>query len=533
MNYKYIIKISSKMLLLFIVLTMLIASLDGIVLSAVISEVTHFDSNSSVKDIIFFSMTSLVSYILVMLSGQLNTILKNKLLRELNIKIKDKYIKNRLESYPFSLDSSEIVSFLLNDFKLVESNYINVLFDVCYYVVTGVVSMAYLLYLNPIIATLFIIFSFLPMLPPRLFSQSLERKSREWSSSNENFTSTLKSLISGRRTLKTYNGYVFSSREVADKLYKNEKMNESFKNSQSFVGFVAAVLSWVSYIIPITCALYLVIHKQLEAGAVVAIFLASDRVIYPLRNVSMLMNQINTTKEARKKIYDVIQRDSIDQGGHQLSTPKLVIKEMSFSFETKTIFDNVDMTFEFGKHYLISGPSGSGKSTFLDLLQGLLLPQKGRVFITDSTLSSENLESQVARINQHPTLFQASIRDNLALGKPITDVEMVSVLGELGLINELGNDILDTVYNEKTMDLSGGQKQRLEIARAILHKKPIILVDEGTAALDSKNSTIVRDKLYSLPATIIEVAHHFTEEEIQKYSLTHICLKNKTLAKAD
>lgn len=523
MNYRFVLHHSSKLLLLFIFTTMIVASLDGIVLSSVVSGVTKFTNESNFQDVISFFIYSFASYTIVMLSGQINTILKNKLIYQLNMYLKKVYIRKQMISGSHLSETDEILSFLLNDYKLIENNYFGVLFDVCYYVVTGLVSMGYLLYLNPFIAVLFIVFSFLPMLPPKLFSGGVEKHSKEWSSSTEEFTTTVKSFVTGRNTLKTYGGHRFSDVEIGRKLSQLELASRSFNNFQSLVGFAAAILSWISYIVPITVALYFIVAGKLEAGAVVAMFLASDRVIYPLRNISMLMNQINTTKDARRRLLKIIERAEDENTIPVNDEPiDIVMENVSFSFDNKVIFDDFNMLFEAGKHYIVSGASGTGKTTLLDLLQGGLKAQKGRIYGKNNLEKFDNIQNQIAHVRQEAVLFPVSIRDNLTLGQDISEGELVAILREFGLLEELGDDVLDLVYDEKKLSLSGGQKQRLEIARAILHRRPIILVDEGTSALDLKNSKIVREKLYSLPSTIIEVAHHFTTDDIQKYQLQQI-----------
>lgn len=81
------------------------------------------------------------------------------------------------------------------------------------------------------------------------------------------------------------------------------------------------------------------------------------------------------------------------------------------------------------------------------------------------------------------------------------------------------------------MDLSGGQKQRLEIARAIIHHKPILLVDEATSALDKDNALNIRQLLSSLDSTVIEIAHHYSQEELQANHIECLALEGKKLVK--
>ena len=520
------------MLLVWIFVTMLIASFDGVVLSTVISKVTSFSQTSSLASVLRFSFISLLAYILIMASGQINTFLRNDLLYRLNLDIKGTYIQNKLAQSDSSSNTDDIISFMLNDFKLVEANYLNLLLDVLSMIIMGIVSMGYLLYLNPLIALIFIVFSFLPMLPPKLMSQQIEQKSVEWSQDNEAFTGALKTIFSGRRIIKTYDAYHFANHHMAQSLHEAEQTNKAFKNSQSIVGFYSAILSWVSYIVPITCALILVIHNKLEAGAVVAMFLASDRVIYPLRNVSMLMNQMNTTKEARKKIFEILETTPNSQAGPNCKRPDVVFDQVDFAYDDKVIFQDLNHVFEFGKKYLITGASGSGKTTMLDLIQGICQPSQGNLYLKEGDkVLKGNFNHLISRINQAPYLFQTTIRNNLALGQSIADERLNEVLNLVGLTKEFGPNFLDLSYDPKTMDLSGGQKQRLEIARAILHQKPILLVDEATSALDKDNALNIRQLLTSLDSTVIEVAHHYSQEELQANHIECLTLEGKKMVK--
>lgn len=530
MDIKYLFKHSPKYLWLLIFITMIISAFDGVVLSMVISAVTRFTVDSSIGSLIRFSLGAILIYSVIMLANLLNAVLRSQLTYHLNMHVKDRYIANKLKKANSHSDTDEIVSFMLNDFKLVESNYLDIVLDVISMTVMGLVSMGYLLYLSPMVALLFIIFSFLPMLPAKLFGTRIEHKSVDWSQANESFTGSLKNIFAGRKTVRTYNAYDFATGQIYDKLENAENTNRHFANLQSLVNFIAGLLSWMSYIVPITVALYLVIHGRIEAGVVIAMFLASDRVIYPLRRVGMMLNQIATTKDARQKIYEVIKDSQVSEDNEEMLEPDLVLEAVDFAYGEREIFKNLSYQFDYGKKYLISAASGTGKSTLLDLMQGVLEPNQGKIYLSQGGKQvCQGLTHLISRINQDPVLFQTTIRNNLCLGRSISDQVLTEVLEQVGLARELGKDILDLQYDPKTMDLSGGQKQRLEIARAIVHHKPILLVDEATSALDAKNAAIVRQILAQLDSTVIEVAHHYKKDVSMEQSPIYLTLEGQQL----
>ena len=124
-------------------------------------------------------------------------------------------------------------------------------------------------------------------------------------------------------------------------------------------------------------------------------------------------------------------------------------------------------------------------------------------------------------IEQNVFLFNSTIRDNITLGETFTDEQMERALRDSALIGDLASmpDGLDTIVGEEGGNLSGGQKQRVAIARALIHNRSILLVDEGTSALDQKNADIVEKSLLSNPdLTLILVSHHLTPERKEQFT---------------
>lgn len=124
-------------------------------------------------------------------------------------------------------------------------------------------------------------------------------------------------------------------------------------------------------------------------------------------------------------------------------------------------------------------------------------------------------------IGQTVFLFNSTIRDNITLGEMFTDAQMEKALRDSALAGDLASmpDGLDTVVGEEGSNLSGGQKQRVAIARALIHDRSILLVDEGTSALDRENADIVEKSLLSNPElTLILVSHHLTAERKKQFT---------------
>ena len=135
----------------------------------------------------------------------------------------------------------------------------------------------------------------------------------------------------------------------------------------------------------------------------------------------------------------------------------------------------------------------------------------------------EQLQQKMSYIEQNVFLFNTTIRENITLGEHFTDEQMEKALRDSALAGDLVNmpKGLDTPVGEEGNALSGGQKQRVAIARALIHNRSILLVDEGTSALDQKNADIVEKSLLSNPdLTLILISHHLSDE--RKAQFDHV-----------
>ncbi len=200
------------------------------------------------------------------------------------------------------------------------------------------------------------------------------------------------------------------------------------------------------------------------------------------------------------------------------------LNDIVVKFGDFTALHNISVHVKEGEFFTFLGPSGCGKSTLLKLLLGWL-PGYGGAIRFDGRdardFTPEQLQSQMSYIEQNVFLFNSTIRDNITLGEAFTDEQMEKALQDSALAGDLASmpDGLDTVVGEEGGNLSGGQKQRVAIARALIHNRSILLVDEGTSALDQKNADIVEKSLLANPdLTLILVSHHLTPERKEQFT---------------
>lgn len=166
----------------------------------------------------------------------------------------------------------------------------------------------------------------------------------------------------------------------------------------------------------------------------------------------------------------------------------------------------------------IVGRSGAGKSTLIDILMGLVHPEKGKVLLDDSTITSDNLlalRKSISYVQQDPFLFNASIRENLLMIEPNASEEQIWAALDFAAAAEFVRMLpkgLDTFIGDRGVRLSGGERQRLVLARAILRKPSILILDEATSSLDTENEALIQSALEKLKGqmTIIVIAHRLS-----------------------
>ncbi len=255
-------------------------------------------------------------------------------------------------------------------------------------------------------------------------------------------------------------------------------------------------------------------------------FLAAMMLAYqPIRSLATLNIAVYQGATAFKRISKVIDKEITIKDDESL--PKLEVQKTDILFEkvyfkyetTREItVKNINIKIDGRTMAAFVGHSGAGKSTILNLLPRFYDPQKGLIKIDNQNISKVRLSSlrkNISLVSQDTILFDATIKDNIAYAndkasqKEIEDACEFAAASEF--INKLPNKF-DTMIGENGVRLSGGQKQRISIARAVLKKSPIILLDEATSSLDADSEAIVQNAIRNLikNKTTLVIAHRLS-----------------------
>ena len=255
-------------------------------------------------------------------------------------------------------------------------------------------------------------------------------------------------------------------------------------------------------------------------------FLAAMMLAYqPVRSLSTLNMVVNQGFSAATRILPIVDteniiKDKTNATDLNINKGNIEIKNLYFKYDVNenNVLKNITLNFEGGKMTALVGHSGSGKSTILNLIPRFYQPESGDLLIDNQSIYDAKISSlreNISLVSQETTLFDDTIKNNIKYANEIATDEEIYEVAKLSnahdFIEKLPNKY-ETIIGENGVRLSGGEKQRISIARAMIKKSQIILLDEATSSLDSDTEKKIQDALKILTEnkTTIVIAHRLS-----------------------
>lgn len=535
MFIKTLVKKNKALLTIYFIL-IIICSFEGVLLSSIIFYGGKFTKSSTLTDVLWFAVCSLLAWFTIYSAQFLASLIQSILIKKTNLNLKILFVR---QLWYVNQSSSDVISTLTNDFKVIENNYFAELFTLIESFLLMFVSTIYMLSLSTTLAIIFILFSLLPLITPLLFKGLLEKSVTKWTETNNEAITTIKDFFQGIHIFKTYGKNSTALSIMYSKILKIEQSFYLMCKKHYLAQFFGSLSSGFSFILPFSLGCFLIIsnHGNFSFNILLALFLANDRVIGPIRKIVNSFNAITGTRLIRKKITSIFQLKT--EKKQILST--IMPNKASFQTINPPLFKAINISYRINKlqsldfslnvypqdKILILGESGVGKSTLLKLLNGSLQRNDGYFFeISKDNHVFNDPYNDVGYVEQTPYIFTTTLLNNIVLfDKGADTCKVNSILEKVSLHKYFNNLNIALAQDENGRQLSGGQKQKIELSRALFAEKKLILVDEITANLDQYNADKIRDILFNLPQPVIEVAHHYNVTE-KRY--THILKLNKS-----
>lgn len=273
------------------------------------------------------------------------------------------------------------------------------------------------------------------------------------------------------------------------------------------------IVLWISF--------SMVISHTITMGELLSFYALLSYFTEPIKNLIQLQPTIQTAFVAADRLSDILdlQQEQNNVGTALENVKQWKMADVSFRYgNNELILKDISLHINQGEKVAIVGESGCGKSTLAKLFLRFYEPEQGTIEadgISLNDISLDSLRTKIAYVDQNTFLFADSIRNNLLLGNTFaTDEDIHSVCEACqlqGLIDNLPLG-LDTPLDENGVNLSGGQRQRLAIARALLRKPQLLILDEATSNLDTITESAIRDAIFSFDSnlTCLMIAHRLS-----------------------
>lgn len=428
------------------------------------------------------------------------------------------------------------VSALTNDCTSIENNYLAATFTLIELLFCFWGALIMMLYYSPVMLVLAVALSFLPVAVSMKAGNRLTEQEKEISKKNERFVSIVNELLSGFPVIKSFRAEAQASRLFSQRNEQAEEAKKNKRRTEQLISLLANDAGIIAQMGIFLAGAWLAIsNKGVTAGVVIVFVQLMNYILNPISQVPLLWSNRKAAIALMEKLSDALSENVREEGREKLNvfSEKIEVKDLTYGYEPESpVLKDLDVQFDAGKSYAIVGGSGSGKSTLLNLLMGSSSNYQGEICIDSvsiKNIESESLYQLMTSVQQNVFVFNDTIRNNVTMFHEFSDKEVTLALERSGLSEFIEKRGEDFVCGENGANLSGGERQRISIARALLRKSPIILVDEATAALDAATARAVSFSILNLVGmTRIVVTHRLEEAILRRYDKI-LVMKNGTI----
>jgi ATP-binding cassette, subfamily B, bacterial len=331
-------------------------------------------------------------------------------------------------------------------------------------------------------------------------------------------------VIGNIKLVKTYNTQAREWKFVSDKYQVINKLYDKQSTLYHVLNFIREFGLEIAFVIILFMIFQKTFYGELTLGEMVLIIQILNQLRWPLFGMSYILEQVQRAEADSKEFFEVLELKGREVFQTKnlpklLRQPEISLEDVNFSYDdNNSVLTDINLKLRNHEKVAFVGHSGAGKTTLVNLILKLYEPTSGKIKLSGkdySKVSHAWVREHVALVFQDNELFSSTIRENVAYGAiGATDKEIVKALKQANayeFVKKYKNG-LDAQIGERGVKLSGGQKQRVQIARAILHNKPILILDEATSSLDSKSERLVQDALEKLfkDRLVIIIAHRFS-----------------------
>lgn len=404
---------------------------------------------------------------------------------------------------------------LTNDLSIVKYNFFEWYVIVPFYGSMLVASLIALITIHWSIFILSLIIDVISYFLPKVIDKKVKEATVNVSDANNEYLNVINKWFSGLAELKRYfaGGKLFEAQNNSSTKLENANVNQTVQ--QQLLNILNGVGTLLSTIILLGFTGLLVDQKIVVFGAILSVQNFANNVSFGMQETITGLTMMRSVKPLMKKISeDVVSIET--ENRNNVDIPFVIrTQNLSLSFRNGETLEFPNIRINYGDKVLLTGDSGTGKTTLFKLILGIIKPTHGKVIFEDND-GQEILPdmSKIGYIPQEPNLFPGTIEQNITMYNAKLDSNVKTVVEEVGLSKDLGHfkNGLKTQLDLDKLNISGGQRQKIVLARAKIHESNIILIDEGTSAIDQKTTLDILKNLVRSESIVFFIAHNFTEE---------------------
>lgn len=427
-------------------------------------------------------------------------------------------------------NTGRYISALTNDAAAIETGWLTGQFNLASCVVSGVGALIMMLCYSPALTAAGIALSLLPLGASLMAGGRLAAEEKRVSGENARFVDMVKDLLTGFQVVKSFRAeeQVIARFNARDTALEDSKCSR--RTLATAIGSLGKLTGAASQLGVFLIGGYLAVTgRGVTPGTVIVFVQLMNYILEPISEAPSLFAQRKTAQALTAKLAAAVRQNVRREG---VAVPpalkrEIRLEDVSFGYEEdRPVLRHVSCKFEAGKSYAIVGASGCGKSTLVQLLTGGYDGYTGSVAVDGVELrdiASDALFEMISLVQQNVFVFNDTIGRNMTMFRDFPSSEIDEAARKSGMAAVIASRGLDAPCGENGCELSGGERQRLSIARCLLRRTPVMLIDEATAALDNQTAREVSEAILSLTGlTRIVVTHRLEAPLMARYDKIYV-----------
>lgn len=434
-------------------------------------------------------------------------------------------IKDDLFNHISSMDSYEFNKRKVSDYlvifnenvEIIDEDYLSAYIDFYKNIVNILVFLSTLLiFVDTRISIVVLLTSIVIVFIPKIFKKRLISLRTDQITALKKYYEKVLDLLAGKSRINKFNLRQIK-KEHKKVLLDSEDKRYEFGRMKTISDLSAALGVYIVNINTFIVVAILLAKGEISIGVGVAAFGYTTSFLDPIQNLLSCRNLINSTSGLVDETLEFLDSDLIIEEPYKDIDPvdNLSVKNLSLKFNNFSL-DDFSYDFKKNKKYAITGHSGSGKSTLINIIDGSIRPDSGKIEIDGRDINQIDIEDYIFSLKQFEHLFSTSFQNNISIFESMdSDIPTVSKF-----LNSLSEKMRKSITGyDSIKNLSGGEKQVVALSRMLVANRPIILLDEPYSNIDYKTSQIIKDYLYANldNKILIEITHDLTKENLSRF----------------